>query len=124
MMNNIKSLNNIDRKDRMRGTVIRIDDPMFEGRIGVMIPKLLLKENPNSLEPNKEDISLLSFSLDIEWWLSECIKKTNITKLQESIKQYQEIIHRITGQLPKEINIVMAKYIGKYNTCSDECSYF
>ena len=38
---------------------------------------------------NKEDISLLSFSLDIEWWLSECIKKTNITKLQESIKQYQ-----------------------------------
>ena len=73
---------------------------------------------------NKEDISLLSFSLDIEWWLSECIKKTNITKLQESIKQYQEIIHRITGQLPKEINIVMAKYIGKYNTCSDECSYF
>lgn len=73
---------------------------------------------------NKEDISLLSFSIDIEWWLSECIKKTNITKLQESIKQYQEIIHRITGQLPKEINIVMAKYIGKYNTCSDECSYF
>ena len=73
---------------------------------------------------NKEDISLLSFSLDIEWWLSECIKKTNITKLQESIKQYQEIIHRITGQLPKEINIVMAKYIGKYNTCSDKCSYF
>ena len=73
---------------------------------------------------NKEDISLLSFSIDIEWWLSECIKKTNITKLQESIKQYQEIIHRITGQLPKEINIVMAKDIGPYNTCSDECSYF
>ena len=28
------------------------------------------------------------------------------------------------NKLPKEINIVMAKYIGKYNTCSDECSYF
>jgi len=64
---------------------------------------------------NKEDISLLSFSLDIELWLSECIKKTNITKLQESIKQYQEIIHRITGQLPKEINNKMDELIKDKN---------
>lgn len=64
---------------------------------------------------NKEDISLLSFSLDIERWLSECIKKTNITKLQESIKQYQEIIHRITGQLPKEINNKMDELIKDKN---------
>ena len=64
---------------------------------------------------NKEDISLLSFSLDIEWWLSECIKKTNITKLQESIKQYQEIIHRITGQLPKEINNKMDELVKDKN---------
>lgn len=64
---------------------------------------------------NKDDICLLSFSLDIEWWLSECIKKTNITKLQESIKQYQEIIHRITGQLPKEINNKMDELIKDKN---------
>ncbi|MDX9902227.1 MAG: PD-(D/E)XK nuclease family protein [Aliarcobacter sp.] len=64
---------------------------------------------------NKEDISLLSFSLDIELWLSECIKKTNITKLQESIKQYQEIIHTITGQLPKEINNKMDELIKDKN---------
>jgi hypothetical protein len=64
---------------------------------------------------NKEDISLLSFSLDIEWWLSECIRKTNITKLQESIKQYQEIIHRITGQLPREINNKMDELIKNKN---------
>ena len=59
-MNSTKSLNTIDRKDKMRGTVIRIDDPMLEGRIGVMIPKLLLKENPNSLEPKKDELNLSS----------------------------------------------------------------
>ena len=102
-MNNIKSLNNIDRKDRMRGTVIRIDDPMLEGRIGVMIPKLLLKENPNSLEPNKEDISLSSGH----------IKNTSInSNLVSSIASVNYIWVR-----PIFLNEYMVPYIGQIVYC-------
>lgn len=67
----------------------------------------------DSLNENK--IVLRSFSIDIEWWLSKCIINTNIIKLQESIKQYQEIIHKITGQLPKEINTKMDELIKNKN---------
>jgi hypothetical protein len=39
----------------------------------------------------------------IEWWLKKCIEKIKIMKLQESINQYKEVVHQITGQLPKEL---------------------
>jgi hypothetical protein len=49
------SLSPISRDERMRGTVIRTDDPKLEGRIGVMIPKLILKSDPSLTE--REEIS-------------------------------------------------------------------
>jgi hypothetical protein len=47
--------------------------------------------------------NLLSFSIDIKWWLDKCIEQTNIIKLKESIKQYLEIVYEITGQKPEDI---------------------
>jgi len=64
---------------------------------------------------SEKDYELLSFSINIECWLSECIKKTNIIKLQESIKQYREVIHKVTGQLPKEIDNKMNELIKNKN---------
>jgi hypothetical protein len=56
---------------------------------------------------------LLSFNIDIEWWLNKCIEKTNILKLQESINQYLEVVHKITGQTPKELENKMDTLITK-----------
>jgi hypothetical protein len=72
-------------------------------------------------EPTKQSLhllksdkyNLLSFNIDIEWWLNKCIEKTNILKLQESINQYLEVVHKITGQTPKELENKMDTLITK-----------
>ena len=63
------------------------------------------------LKDNQYD--LLSFNIDIEWWLNKCIEKVNIPKLQESINQYLEVIHKITGQTPKELENKMDALVTK-----------
>ncbi len=69
------------------------------------------KQSLHTLE--SKQYNLLSFNIDIEWWLNKCIEKTNILKLQESIKQYLEVIHKITGQRPKELENKMDTLITK-----------
>lgn len=102
-MNSTKSLNTIDRKDKMRGTVIRIDDPMLEGRIAVMIPKILLKENPNSSEPKKDELNLSS----------DHIKNVSINgNLPSTISSVNYIWVR-----PQFLNEYMVPYIGQVVYC-------
>lgn len=79
-MDHKKSVNEIDRKNRMRGTVIRNDDPLLEGRIGVLIPKLLLKADPNIKEKVEEDIILSKDDIknkSISSYLNNSVKSVN-----------------------------------------------
>ena len=55
-MNN--NLSEIDRKSAMRGTVMSTADPSLEGRIAVLIPKLMLKNDPNKIGKLNEKQSL------------------------------------------------------------------
>ena len=50
-----KAVSQIDKKDKMRGTVVGTDDPTMEGRIKVLIPKLMLKADPSLAIPTEED---------------------------------------------------------------------
>ena len=54
----IGSLTEIDKKNKMRGVVVDVYDPMLEGRVALMIPKLALKYDPTVTETDTKSLNI------------------------------------------------------------------
>lgn len=57
-MNSLKAVNEIRRDDIMRGIVVDVNDPMLEGRVAIMVPKMLTKFDPADVSSIKLKESL------------------------------------------------------------------
>ena len=79
-MNSLKAVNEIRRDDIMRGIVVDVNDPMLEGRVAIMVPKMLTKFDPADVSSVKlkESINLDNLKNDeLKGYIAPTVETSN-----------------------------------------------